>query len=146
MLSSGKTPRREPDPSDFAAVGEILLPNALPMFRVDTREEHKRRKEQRDARVPKKPSTQGPGAKVNTSFFFTQFVTGGAGGEAEAAKKKNLREEDPREALLRVDALAKSDPMFLGNAYKDSQPAPLFLEQTFEEEQEEFKKKQKTLL
>lgn len=64
----------------------------------------------------------------------------------DGQKKNSLRDEDPREALLRVDAVAKADPLFTGNAYKDTQPKPLLTSMTFEEEQEEFKKKQKQQL
>jgi hypothetical protein len=34
LLSASKAPKREKDPQDFAAVGEIYCPNALPMYRV----------------------------------------------------------------------------------------------------------------
>jgi WD repeat-containing protein 70 len=96
-------------------------------------------REQKDATVPERPKSQGPGTRLNNSFFFTQYVTGGQ-------KKNSLRDEDPREALLRMDAVAKADPLFTGNAYKDSQPKPVLTTMTFEEEQEEFKKRQKQQL
>ncbi len=34
LLSAGKAYRRKADPSDFAIVGEIINPHALPMYRV----------------------------------------------------------------------------------------------------------------
>lgn len=58
----------------------------------------------------------------------------------------NSRSEDPREALLKLDKLAKEDPIYFGNAYSTSQPKMKLADMTFEQEQEEFKKKQKTVL
>ena len=55
----------------------------------------------------------------------------------------NSRAEDPREALIKMDSLAKADPIFFGRAYGESQPKTVLHTMTFEEEQEEFKKKQK---
>ena len=100
------------------------------------KDKHKRKKEQREASVPQRPSAQGPGQRINTSFFFTQYVTNGQ-------KMRNIREEDPREALLRMQDLATKDPLFLGKAYQESQPQAVLLDTTFEEEQEDFKKRQK---
>jgi WD repeat-containing protein 70 len=57
----------------------------------------------------------------------------------------NSRSEDPREALLKMDEAAKKDPIFLGKAYSQTQPEKQLHQQTFEQEQEEFKKKQKKL-
>lgn len=90
------------------------------------------------ARIPEQKLDAGPGNKPNTSFFFTQFVTNGM-------KKDNSRSEDPREALLKLDALTKEDPMFLGRSYSTTQPKTQLSELTFEQEQEEFKKKQRKL-
>ncbi len=87
------------------------------------------------AHVPKLPdqSTQ-PKKDVNTSFFFTQMVM-------EGKTKSTLRSEDPREALLKYNDLTSKNPIFFGNAYAGNQT--LYHEQTFEEEQESFKKRQK---
>ena len=54
-----------------------------------------------------------------------------------------MRDEDPREALLKLDQAAKADPQFMGRAYGVSQPQTQLHSLTFEQEQEEFKKKQK---
>ena len=91
-----------------------------------------------DAKVPEKPPSQGPGRSVNTSFFFTKYVM-------EGRTHDRSREEDPREALIKLNELAKSDPMYLGGAYASTQPVPILQEMTFEEEQEDFKKRQKQL-
>ncbi len=93
-------------------------------------------KDPRIAKIPEKPSNQGPGKRENTSFFFTNYVMNGRAMD-------NSRIEDPREALLKMDALTKQDPKFLGRAYQGSQPKTILAEKTFEEEQEELRKRQK---
>jgi len=142
LLTAGKAPKREADSCDATGVGHIYNPHALPLFREELPGQKRRvdrnKKDPRAAKVPEKPPTQGPGRAVNTSFFFTQYVMAGR-------SKDTSREGDPREALLSMDAMAKADPVFIGRAYKDSQPVTQFAESSFEEEQEEFKKRQKTL-
>ncbi len=143
LLAVHKAPKREKDPSDYAVVGEIYAPLALDMYKEKTAKEKYIEKvmELKDpylSKIPQKPSTQGPGNRPNTSFFFTKFVT-------EGKTKDTTREEDPREALLRVAEKAEKNPLFFGKAYEQTQPKRLLSETTFEEEQEEFKKKQKTL-
>ena len=124
LLTARKAPRREKDPSDFVsgiAVGEIVNPNALPMYRVEASNK-KRAREMKDpilTKVPEKKIDKGPNSKPNTSFFFTKYVTEGK----------------------TVDALAKSDPIFFGRAYGASQPQTILHSKTFEEEQEEMKKR-----
>lgn len=99
----------------------------------------KNKKDPKLAKVPEKPPVQGPGrGTVNTSFFFTKYVM-------EGRSVDKSREEDPREALLKMDELAKKEPIFFANAYQKSQPVPLMHPTSFEEEQEEFKKRQRTL-
>ncbi len=110
------------------------------LFQNDTRPSAKKTSRDTTGRVqaPLKRLDAGPGNKPNTSFFFTQLVMSG--------RKRDLsREEDPREALLKMDQAAKSDPIFLGRAYSESQPVTSLHTSTFEQEQEEFKKKQKRL-
>jgi hypothetical protein len=58
-------------------------------------------------------------------------------------KIDNLRLEDPREALLKLDAETKKNPLYLGKAYETTQPKNILFHQTFEEEQIDFKKNQK---
>ena len=58
----------------------------------------------------------------------------------------DLRSEDPREALLKYEKVTSKDPMFLGRAYEANQPNKILSDQTFEEEQENFKKRQKASL
>jgi hypothetical protein len=141
LLTASKVPRRQKDPSDCVdgtVIGEIINPNALPMYRVEPSNK-KRAREMKDpilTKAPEKKLDKGPNSKPNTSFFFTQYVTQGRAVD-------NSRAEDPREALIKMDALAKSDPIFFGRAYGTSQPQTMLHSMTFEEEQEDFKKKQK---
>lgn len=143
LMSSRKAPRRTVDPSDFA-IGEIIVPNALPMFREDTNSMNKHLKrvaELKDpvtAKIPEKPSSSGPGSRMNTSFFFTEYATKGK-------KLDNTRSEDPRAALLKYAEDAKANPHFLGKAYETTQPKTQLSDKTFEQEQDDFKSKQRRL-
>lgn len=147
VLSAARAPKREKDPSDYAIVGEIINPMALPLYRKDNHPDavRKRKVEQlkdpQIAKIPEKPSKKGPGTRENTSFFFTNYVMSAQQGE----KKTDLRAEDPREALLKYADVTKNDPRFLGRAYAQTQPKNELAKESFEEEQEQFKKKQKTL-
>jgi len=51
-----------------------------------------------------------------------------------------MREEDPREALLKFADVAKKDPMFT-NAWKDTQPATIYAELSDDEEPDPKKQK-----
>lgn len=141
LLTAGKAPKkREKELEDQTVVGEIYYPNALPLFKVEMTDK-KRIREKKDPMLTKMPDKQldkGPGQKPNMSFFFTKYVTDGI-------KINNTRAEDPREALLKMDEKAKSDPIFFGRAYDSTNPKNVLHTQTFEEEQEEFKKRQKRL-
>lgn len=150
LLSSSKAPKREKDPTDFALMGEIHNPLALPMYRKEMNAEGKREKGKRKsvdlkdpvkAKIPQKPATQGPGVKENNSFFYTNYVMSFKKGVDLTVK------DDPRAALLKMDKLTREDPMFFNKAYSETQPSDAkgaqLHELTFEEEQMEFKKKQK---
>ncbi len=144
LLSVRKAPKREKDPTDFAVVGEIQTPNALPMFATDNPREafRKKREQLKDpviAKIPEKPSTQGPGKRTNTSFFFTNYITN----NQVTGDLGKIRAQDPRAALLKYDAIAKQDPRFLGKAYAQTQPITALHAMTFEEEQAQFKEEQK---
>eukprot|EP00607_Mallomonas_marina_P001345 CAMPEP_0182438536 /NCGR_PEP_ID=MMETSP1167-20130531/85832_1 /TAXON_ID=2988 /ORGANISM="Mallomonas Sp, Strain CCMP3275" /LENGTH=650 /DNA_ID=CAMNT_0024631947 /DNA_START=87 /DNA_END=2039 /DNA_ORIENTATION=- len=143
VLTAGRAPKKSSlSLSSSNSVGAIYNPHALPLFREEV-PGMKRRSDKPDPRslsLPEKPVATGPGRGTNTSFFFTQYVMAGRKGERERE-----REMDPREALLRMDEKAKQDPVFIGRAYKDTQPVTEMSEQSFEQEQEEFKKKQRLL-
>lgn len=142
LLSAHKAPKRERDATDFAAVGEIYNPLALPMYRTDMPGDTKKRqadlKDPYLAKIPEKPISQGPGSRPNNSFFFTKYVM-------QDRIVDNTRSIDPREALLGVDAETRANPKIFGKAYETTQPKSQLHTMTFEEEQEEFKKRQKRL-
>ena len=91
------------------------------------------------ATVPERPQKGGPGRRENQSFFFTQHVM-------KNREIDNSRVEDPRAALLAQDSAAKADPSnsIFGRAYQHTQPETKLHTETFEEEKQNFKKKQKT--
>ena len=91
-------------------------------------------------KTPARPVDTGPGSgAVNTSFFFTQYVM-------KNHQADNTRLHDPREALLKLDSLAKAEPTYIGRAYSQTQPQPVLMTMTLEQEQDEFKKRQKKVL
>ena len=51
--------------------------------------------------------------------------------------KNNLRDVDPREAILKYAKVAEEDPMFVGHVYKKTQPKTIY---AVEEEQKDEKK------
>ena len=75
LLTASKAPRRERDPADFVdhlAVGEIVNPHALPMYRVEPSDK-KRSREMKDPILTKVP---GRIAVIYLCFSTnTRFVT-----------------------------------------------------------------------
>jgi WD40 repeat protein len=144
LLAVQKAPKRSKDPSDYAVVGEIYLPFALNMYQEETKEDKyiKRVMDLKDpiiSKIPQKPvNATGPGSRANGSFFFTQYVMSTSG------RQKDIRDEDPREALLKMNEKAEKDGLFIGKAYEKTQPKRIFSSTTFEQEQEDFQKKRKT--
>jgi WD repeat-containing protein 70 len=138
LLAASKAPKREKDPTDYAIVGEIHNPHALPMYRKDNSHTKRAVERRADAKAhaPERQLSTGPLKAPNNSFFFTQFVMQGK-------VKDSKRSEDPREALLKYNDMTDKDPMFLGRAYEGTQPKTLMAEQTYEEEEESFRKRQK---
>jgi hypothetical protein len=141
LISAGKAPKREKDPSDFAIIGQIMTPNALPLFRDKEARpgmaKYLQRKDPVKSKMPEKNQVSGPVKSANTSFFFTKYVS-------ETRNADNFRSEDPREALLRYAEQSSSDPIFLGPAYKATQPANILSAMTLEQEKEDARKKQRT--
>lgn len=64
------------------------------------------------------------------------------------AKMNTMRDQDPREALLRYSAKAKADPVFLGKAYAETQPVPIYDTNEYDDDgnlvEEPKKKRQRT--
>ena len=55
-----------------------------------------------------------------------------------------LRHYSPREAWLNLADITEKEPKYISKAYQQTQPKTVFHEISFEQEQEEFKKRQKT--
>lgn len=60
----------------------------------------------------------------------------------ESITLSSMRDEDPREALLKYAELAKNDPLFT-NAWKDTQPTTQYAELSDDEDEGPDKKKVK---
>ena len=78
LLSSGRAPARPKDPFDFATVGQIINPHALPMFRDDTHN-HRAKGKKREAsgvanqQAPAK-APSAPLVRENASFTFMHMM------------------------------------------------------------------------
>ena len=83
----------------------------------------------RDPRRPKQPQ-QTPFAKGNPDENYVK----------SQIPLSSLRDEDPREALLKYADKAKSDPMFT-NAWKETQPETKYAEFSDDEDEDEREKK-----
>lgn len=124
-----------------AVSGSIILPNGKLDETADTeltnarREKSMIRKDPIRSRIPSAPARNAPG---------------GRGNNPDENHVKNsislisMRDEDPREALLKYAELAEKDPMFTG-IYKENQPNPIFADHTEEDTTETLKHTKKTL-
>lgn len=141
LLSAHKAPKREKDSTDFVAgVGDIYYPLALPMYRAEMPggDKKKKKAELKDpylCKIPDKPLVGGPGTRPNNSFFFTNYMM-------KSHIVDESRKRDPRELYLSVDEETKRDPKIFGKAYNNT--STQLHSTTFEEEQDTFKKKQKS--
>jgi WD40 repeat protein len=142
LLSSTKAVKREFNPivDTNIIVGEIINPNALPMYRNEGSLKRKiaELKDPIKTKVPDRPLDKGPIARGNSNF--TKYVV------ENSVKNNDFDEDDPRAKLLKYDEIARADPMFTGAAYMHTQPKAVLHSMTFEEEQEEFFKNQKKAL
>ncbi|KAJ2487679.1 hypothetical protein IWW37_005135 [Coemansia sp. RSA 2050] len=122
-LCAGKRSRKRAD--DVQAVGQIITPHALPLFRDDDKpaviSAGKRRRDAArgsDKHAPDQP-LYGHGKGGYIGMNETQHIM-------KSIIKDTMRDEDPREALLKYAAVAESDPMFVAPAYKGTQDKPIF--------------------
>jgi WD40 repeat protein len=121
--------KRAKDAGSF--VGEILTPNALPIFRKETQTstKRKREKDRKDPIKSKRPDLPGTGIKVSegtsSGLNFQQTVLSAAIG-----KNKNIAGKDPREELFKF---SEGKSYGLGDR-------TILAEKTVEEEEEEMKK------
>ncbi|KAJ2454745.1 hypothetical protein EV183_001329 [Coemansia sp. RSA 2336] len=116
-LALGK--RIKPQAVVGSAAGPIITPNALPLFRQDQQTSSKRRREKArlDPVRSHKPQVplygHGKGGAIGVNE--TQHIM-------KSLIKDTIRDEDPREALLKYAAKAEADPKFVAPSYKDAPP------------------------
>jgi len=124
LMSVVRAPRKH-DPADFNPDRPIQNPHSLPMFRTEPTGKRKREKDRKDPIKSRKPDlpVQGPGTGRGS---FTAHLLKSMG------SLKPLREEDPREAILKYAQEAEENPVFFG-AYKSTQPKPIFSAEPEEE-------------
>ncbi|KAJ3217710.1 hypothetical protein HDU67_007406 [Dinochytrium kinnereticum] len=114
----------------------ILTPHALPMFRDEQTKKTKRQMEKmrNDPHASRKPDFplqgHGKGGKIGSSSAQTSL---------KRVLKDTMRDEDPREAILRHAKDAESDPYWVAPAYQKSQPKPVMTENVYEDELEEIR-------
>ncbi|PIA16080.1 WD40 repeat-like protein [Coemansia reversa NRRL 1564] len=119
--------------SEPTSIGPIITPHALPLFREEKSMMAKRRREKarEDPLFSQKPKVpiygHGKGGVIGVNE--TQHIM-------KSIMKDTVRDDDPREALLRYAAVAESDPMFISPSYKDTQDKPLFDDTGMSEEPE----------
>ncbi|KAJ3017005.1 UNVERIFIED_CONTAM: hypothetical protein HDU68_011900 [Siphonaria sp. JEL0065] len=115
----------------------IINPHALPMYREDNilmnrggkRKISKVRADPIASRKPDRPMTgPGRGGKVGTSL--TNHLLKGM-------IKDTMRDEDPREAILKYADAAAASPFWIAPAYKSTQPKAVMAEKVYEDEDEE---------
>jgi WD repeat-containing protein 70 len=114
-----------------AFVGEILTPNALPIFRQETQTgtKRKREKDRKDPIKSKRPDLPGTGIKVSegtsAGLNFQQTVL-----TSSIGKNKNIAGKDPRTELFKFSE---------GKSYGLGDKT-ILAEKTVEEEEEEMKR------
>ncbi|CAG5867459.1 WD repeat-containing protein 70 [Menidia menidia] len=113
----------------------IITPHALPMFR-EARQRSTRKQLEKDRLDPKKshkpePPVSGPGRGGRVAAH---------GGTLSSFIVKNIAldktdDSNPREAILRHAKEASENPYWVAPAYKQTQPEPLFAEESEEDEE-----------
>ncbi|KAJ1646469.1 hypothetical protein J3B02_000986 [Coemansia erecta] len=112
------------------ATGPIITPHALPLFKDEPRQSSAGAKRRRETEMLKsKPGMPqyGHGSGGNIGVNETQHIM-------KSIIKDTIRDEDPREALLRYASVAEADPVFISPAYKETQDKPVFDEDFDESE------------
>ncbi|XP_072228143.1 WD repeat-containing protein 70 [Leuresthes tenuis] len=113
----------------------IITPHALPMFR-EARQRSTRKQLEKDRLDPKKshkpePPVSGPGRGGRVAAH---------GGTLSSFIVKNIAldktdDSNPREAILRHAKEASENPYWVAPAYKQTQPEPIFEEESDEDEE-----------
>ncbi|ORX73271.1 WD40 repeat-like protein [Linderina pennispora] len=118
LLCYDRKPRRQFD--QVATSSTIITPHALPLFREDRPMSAKRRREKELKKAVKpKMLVHGHGHGGEIGINETQHIM-------KSLIKDTLRDEDPREALLKYARVAEEDPKFIAPAYKGTQDKPVF--------------------
>ncbi|KAJ2713648.1 hypothetical protein H4R19_002143 [Coemansia spiralis] len=117
MCMRKQPPRRHA--GGVSAVGPIITPHALPLFRDEQPTAAKRRRDDlARTRTPREP-VYGHGKGGAIGVNATQHIM-------KSLIKDTIRDEDPREALLKYAATAEADPKFIAPSYKKTQAKPVF--------------------
>ena len=100
------------------------MPFALPMFQEGDDFNNERAARQKDKKLshrpePPKITMYGPGRHGKIGSGDTQTLLSLLG-------KNEIRDEDPREALLKLANVTEKDPKFISHVYKKTQPKPIF--------------------
>jgi len=127
--------RRKVTVEDISAslqTGPVITPGDEPVveFGLGLPSKRKREKERMDPRKSMRPElpVSGPGRGGRVGASATQHVV-------QNLVRDTMRDEDPREALLRMAEKVDSDLQWT-KAWKESQPKPVFRDVTPEEDEE----------
>lgn len=143
-IAASRTPRARPKDTYFSALDPstrpIHAPHALPMFKDDpnagraTNNKRQRERERHDSSKTMKPMPPmvGPGKGGRIGAAATQHVVQGL-------VRDNLRDEDPREALLRYASKEGEKGEWTG-AWSETQPKAVFDLRPETDDEEEKKK------
>lgn len=97
--------RRNPKHQTSQSAGPIITPHALPLFREPTGRKRKQ------LTVPQEPPRMAHGRGGTIGVNETQHIM-------KSLIKDTMRDEDPREALLKYAEVAEADPRFVAPAYQ----------------------------
>lgn len=140
VLMCVKKEARKASPYDYRPSEVVISPFALPLFQDPTYQKPKRRRkairnDPAASRLPAIPMS-GPGVGTHAGGSLTQYLM-------KDLIKKNDREEDPREAILKHAEEAERNPIFVGHVYKKTQPEAVFMDDEQQRQLEQLKKRYK---
>ena len=109
--------------------GQVYNPNALPLYKTEEPKSrtHKRKLLRQDplkSHLPTVPHVVVEGGRVGAgvSEFYLKGIQAG-----------NVRDVDPREAILKFAEKAEQDPKFVTPTYSKTQPKPIFDDKEIDE-------------
>ncbi|KAJ7531036.1 hypothetical protein O6H91_14G029800 [Diphasiastrum complanatum] len=135
LVCVARAPRKK-SVEDFEAKPVVRNPHALPLFRDEPSRKRQREKARSDPLMSKRPDlpVTGPGfggrVGVTKGSLLTQYLLKEGG-----LMKETWMDEDPREAILKYADAAAKDPKYIGPAYAETQPEPIFQASDSEEEE-----------